>query len=74
MSDTPTAACLSAEEVVALKFAAHRQLARWANKPGLSAQQQAQRGALKRAVQLLQDRTLAHGCELRARTGEGRNR
>ena len=70
MSETPTAAHLGAEEILALKFAAHRQLSRWASKPGLSAHQHAQRAALKRAVQVLQDRALAHGCELRARHGK----
>jgi len=71
MSETPTAAHLGAEEILALKFAAHRQLSRWAGKPGLSAHQHAQRNALKRAVQVLQDRAFAHGCELRTRHGEG---
>ena len=55
---------LSADEVVALKFAAHRQLARWANKPRLSSHQHAQRAALKRAVHVLQDHALADGCEI----------
>jgi len=71
MSETPTAAHLGAEEVLALKFAAHRQLSRWANKPGLSAHQRAQRAALKRAVQTLQDKAFAHGCELRAPRAQG---
>ncbi|MGI9099576.1 MAG: hypothetical protein ACR2H2_13990 [Solirubrobacteraceae bacterium] len=70
MSADPSAR-LSGEEIVALKFAAHRQLSRWASKPELSAHQRAQRAALKRAVQVLQDKALAHGCELRARGGEG---
>ena len=65
MSARP-AARLSGEEVRALKFAAHRQLFRWTGKPGLSAHQHAQRAALKRAVQILQDKVFAHGCELRA--------
>ena len=47
-------------------------LARWASKPGLSAHQHAQRGALKRAVHVLQDKAFAHGCELRARGAEGK--
>jgi hypothetical protein len=62
------AAHLSGDEIVALKFAAHRQLTRWASKPGLSAHQQAQRAALTRAVQILQDKQLSHGCELRPRS------
>ncbi len=55
---------LSGEEILAMKFAAHRQLARWSKKPTLSPHQHAQRNALKRAVGVLQDQTLAHGCEL----------
>jgi hypothetical protein len=55
---------LSGDEVVALKFAAHRQLSRWA-RPGLSEHQRAQRAALRRAVRMLQDKALARGCELR---------
>jgi hypothetical protein len=41
---------LSGEQVQALKFAAHRQLARWANKPKLSPRQHRQRTALTSAV------------------------
>ena len=67
MTDQP-ARCLSGEEIVALKFAAHRQLTRWANKPRLSDHQHAQRSALRRAVRLLQDEAFAHGCELRTAT------
>jgi hypothetical protein len=52
---------LSGDEVVALRFAAHRQLSRWA-RPGLSRHQHAQRAALRRAVRLLQDKALARGC------------
>jgi hypothetical protein len=63
---TARAGRLSGEEVRALKFAAHRQLARSAKKPRLSPRQHAQRNALKRAVILLQDRAFAHGCDLRA--------
>jgi len=66
MSDAPAAGRLSGEEILALKFAAHRQLARWANKPTLSPHQHTQRNALKRAVGVLQDQALAHGCELHA--------
>ncbi|MGH2941357.1 MAG: hypothetical protein ACRDLN_01085 [Solirubrobacteraceae bacterium] len=57
---------LSGEEMRALKFASHRQLSRWTGKPGLSPGQHAQRAALKSAVQVLQDKAFAHGCELRA--------
>lgn len=64
MSDEPPAR-LSREQVVALKFAAHRQLARWSNKRGLSPHQHAQRSALTRAVRILQDKAFAEGCELR---------
>jgi hypothetical protein len=60
------AARLSGEEVRALKFASRRQLSRWTGKLGLSPDQHAQRAALKRAVQVLQDKAFAHGCELRA--------
>jgi hypothetical protein len=54
-----------------LKFAAHRQLARWANKPKLSPSHSRQRAALKRAVHVLQDQAFAHGCELRVPGAEG---
>ena len=63
---TDLSACLSGDEILALKFAAHRQLSRWASKPSLSAHQHAQRAALKRAVHVLQDKALARGCKLRA--------
>ncbi|MGI9099036.1 MAG: hypothetical protein ACR2H2_11210 [Solirubrobacteraceae bacterium] len=56
--------CLSGEEVMALKFAAHRQLARWANKRDLTAHQRGQRAALKSAVGVLQDHAFSQGCEL----------
>ena len=69
MSTQPTAR-LSGDEILALKFAAHRQLSRWASKPSLTANQRAQRAALKRAVQALQDKAFAHGCELRTRRAE----
>ena len=55
---------LTGEEIAALKFAAHRQLARWANRPRLSPDQHARRNALKRAVHMLHAFTT--GCELRA--------
>jgi hypothetical protein len=70
MSAEP-AARLSGDEIVALKFAAHRQLSRWASRPSLTTNQRAQRAALKRAVHVLQDKAFAHGCELRARSAEG---
>jgi hypothetical protein len=65
VSGEPTAR-LSGEQVTALKFAAHRQLARWSSKPKLSEHQHGQRSALKGAARVLQDAKLAHGCELRA--------
>jgi hypothetical protein len=57
---------LSGDEIAALKFAAHRQFARWSNKPKLSSHQHAQRNALKRAACILQDHAFAAGCELQA--------
>ncbi len=71
MTDQP-ARCLSGEEIVALKFAAHRQLARWSDKPELSPQQHGQRNALTRAARILQDTAFAGGCELHAPTDEQR--
>lgn len=62
---------LSGDQIQALKFAAHRQLARWSNKPRLSPRQQRQRTALKSAVGVLQDQAFAHGCELRIPDPEG---
>ena len=70
MTDQPTADRLSGEEVQALKFAVHRQLARWSNKPWLSSRQHAQRSALTRAVHILQDKAFAHGCVLRVPNAE----
>ena len=75
MSDEP-ARRLSSEQLRALKFAAHRQLARWSNKPQLSPHQHRRRAALKSAVRVLEDNAFArHGCELRApgseRDGDG---
>jgi hypothetical protein len=64
MSDRP-AQRLSGEELVVLRFAAHRQLARWARRRDLDPRRRAQRAALVRAVRTLEDRALAHGCELR---------
>ena len=64
MTDTPARL-----ELLALKFAANRQLARWAKKPRLSPDQHAQRDALKRAVAVLRAPAFAHGCELRSHGG-----
>jgi hypothetical protein len=61
---------LTSEELQALKFAAHRQLARWTNKRELSPRQHAQRLALVRAVRVIEDRAFAEGCELRV-LGDG---
>jgi hypothetical protein len=62
---------LSSDEIAALKFAANRQLARWANKSRLSEHQHSQRAALRRAVRVLQDDKLAHGCDLQAPDARG---
>jgi hypothetical protein len=64
MSDLPRR--LSREEVLALKFAAHRQLTRWANPRPLPPRQQARRDALVHAVRILEDPAFAAGCELHA--------
>jgi hypothetical protein len=64
MSDRPPR--LSREEVLALKFAAHRQLARWAKSRPLPSRQLARRTALVTAVRTLEDPAFAGGCELRA--------
>lgn len=71
MSDEPLPSRLSGEQVTALKFAAHRQLARWSSKPRLSPHQHGQRSALKGAVRVLQDQAFAHGCELRVADPKG---
>ncbi len=75
MSDEPLTSHLSGDQVLALKFAVHRQLARWSTKPKLSPHQHGQRSALKKAVRILQDEAFAHGCELRVlgkkRDGDG---
>jgi hypothetical protein len=55
---------LAADELMALKFAARRQLTRWANTPNLQPRQHAQRRALARAVRILEHKALADGCEL----------
>jgi hypothetical protein len=57
---------LSRHEIQALKFAAHRQLARWFKRNQLQSRQREQRAALVRAVRILEDKALANGCELRA--------
>jgi hypothetical protein len=64
--DAPTHR-LARDEVAALKFAAHRQLARWAKRGHLRPRQREQRAALVRA---LEDQAFADGCELRA-SGSG---
>ena len=61
---------LSDAEVMALKFAAHRQLSRWAKTPRLRPDQRSRRDALKRAVAVLRAPAFAHGCELRS-PGDG---
>jgi len=69
MSDrNETLSRLSRDQVLALKFASRRQLARWANKRELSPRQSTQRIALSQAVRVLQDHAFVHGCELRARS------
>jgi len=57
---------LTGDEIQALKFAAHRQLARWANKRELQPRQLARRAALVGAVRILEDKAFAEGCELRS--------
>jgi hypothetical protein len=71
MSDEPPRSRLSGDQILALKFAAHRQLARWSTKPKLSPHQHAQRTALIRAVHSLQHQAFADGCELRVPNTEG---
>lgn len=61
MSEEPRR--LTAEQILALKFAAHRQLARWAGKP-LEPRKQELRNALIRAVRVLEDDAFADGCQL----------
>ena len=56
---------LSGVEIQALKFAAHRQLARWAKNNQLRPRQRDQRAALVRAVWTLEDHAFLDGCELR---------
>jgi hypothetical protein len=57
---------LSREDVQALKFAAHRQLARWVKTNHLRPRQRQQRAALVRALRALEYPALDEGCELRA--------
>jgi hypothetical protein len=62
---------LSRDEILALKYAAHRQLARWAKARPLHSRQRERRAALVAAVRTLEDPILANGCELRASGGAG---
>ena len=74
MREEPTPR-LSGDQVLTLKFAARRQLARWSSKPKLSPHQHAQPSPLKGAVRILQDQAFASGCELRGpRPGRERQR
>lgn len=66
----PTVHRLSGDEIVALKFAAHRQLARWANRGQLRPREHARRIALIRAVRTLQHKAYSAGCELRVPDAE----
>lgn len=67
MTDQPDAGYpqLSRDELLALKFAAHRQLSRWANSQPLDARRQARRDTLLAAARTLDDARLARGCQLR---------
>jgi hypothetical protein len=67
MSDEPGPR-LSSAELRALKFAAHRQLSRSANRE-LRPRQQARRDALLSAVRVLADDTLRNGCHLQPARG-----
>lgn len=55
---------LSGEEILALTFAARRQLTRWAQKERLSPRQHAQRAALANAARTLASPAFANGCRL----------
>ncbi len=68
MSDEPRR--LTSDEIQALRFAAHRQLTRWANKHELHPRQQDRRAALVRAVRILEDMAFGDGCELRTTDDE----
>jgi hypothetical protein len=61
---------LSGAELDALKFAAHRQIARWSTRPQLRPNQQAQRTAPTCAVRVLQEDAFTGGCELHSCTDE----
>lgn len=69
MTDEPTQR-LAGDEIKAMKFAVHRQLARWAAKGKLSPHQHAQRAALVHAIRILEDKAFTHGCELQVPHGE----
>jgi hypothetical protein len=56
---------LSRDEILALKYASHRQLARWAKARPLHPRQRERRTALVTAVRTLEDPVFAQGCELR---------
>lgn len=60
---------LSSQELGALKFAAHRQLSRSANRE-LRPRQQARRDALLSAVRILADDSLRDGCYLQPTRGD----
>lgn len=70
MSDEPTRR-LTSDELLALKLAAHRQLAKWVKSSHLRPRQLQHRAALLRALRILEDQALADGCELRANAAEG---
>lgn len=55
---------LSRDQLRALKFAGHRQLARWAKSGPPGPRREAQRRALVSAVRVLEDQAFADGCEL----------
>jgi hypothetical protein len=69
--DAPTHR-LSRDEVAALTFAAHRQLARWAKDRPLRPRQQAQRSAARSCARYGFSKTpaFAEGCELRVTGGK----
>ena len=70
MSEKPTRH-LTSDELLAMKLAAHRQLAPWVKSSRLRPRQCEERDALLRALRVLEDVALADGCELRP-SGEGR--
>jgi hypothetical protein len=55
---------LSRDEILALKYAAHRQLARWAKARPLHPRQRERRAALVTAVRTFEDAAFTNGCEL----------